>query len=216
MKPFFIYLLLSMSIFSFGQDLPDLTTYSKDIGFNTSILLSGILSSYASPFDIMLKQQKTSNTAIRYGCKLFVDVNTNTYQSSNSYYQNENYFISISVGKERQAQLTKKWIFYYGGDLAPFYESYKQSNYETGQLRYENLNSEIGLRVSPFLGLRFQINSRLYVATEALLRLSYGRKEASWKSYDNFNNVGNQTSQGFNNVKLQALPATGIFVFYRF
>ena len=31
MKPFFIYLLLSVSIFSFGQDLPDLTTYSKTL-----------------------------------------------------------------------------------------------------------------------------------------------------------------------------------------
>ena len=70
--------------------------------------------------------------------------------------------------------------------------------------------------MSPFLGIRFQILDRLYVATEALLRLSYGRKESYWKSYDDTNTVTSESSKGFNNLEILALPATGVSIFYRF
>ncbi len=216
MKTIITFLLLLVATYSFSQELPDLKAYSKDIGFNTNFLLNGVLNSYGSPFDIMLKKQKTSNSALRFGLLMFTDLRTNTYQSSSSYQQNDYYSFSLSVGKEKQHQINKRWIFYYGGDVAPFYQYYKDSYYYTNQLNNENLNNEVGLRLSPFLGIRFQINDRLYVATEAKLQVSYSRKETSWKSYDPANNVFNETSQGFNNVRLLALPATGVSIFYRF
>lgn len=216
MKTKLTILLLLVGTYSIGQELPDLKAYSKDIGFNTNFLLNGIINSSGSPFDLMLKKQKTSNKALRYGIQLYADITTNTYQASYYYQERDYYSFSLSIGKEKQLQLNKKWIFYFGGDVAPFYQSYKDGQYSTGQLDYENLNQEVGLRVSPFLGIRFQILDRLYVSTEALLRLSYGRKETYWKSYDDTNTLTSETSQSFNNVVLRALPATGVSIFYRF
>lgn len=216
MKTKLTFLFALVFSYSYSQELPDLKAYSKDIGFNTNFLFNGIINSYGSPFDLMLKKQKTSNTALRYGIELFTDVTTNTYLSSNSYQQNDYYSFSLSIGKEKQIQINKKWIFYYGGDLAPFYRYYKDRYYYANQLDNESLNKEIGLRVSSFLGMRFQINERLYVATEALLRLSYSRKDTSWKTYDDTNTITSESSQSFNNLLLRALPATGVSIFYRF
>jgi hypothetical protein len=216
MKTKITILLLLVVTYSFGQELPDLKAYSKDIGFNTNFLLNGIINSSGNPFDLMLKKQKTSNKAVRYGIQLFTDITTSTYQSSGYYQQRDYYSFSVSIGKEKQLQLSKKWIFYYGGDVAPFYQYYKEGQYSSGQLDYETLNKEVGLRVSPFIGIRFQILDRLYVSTEALLRLSYGRKETYWKSYDDTNTVTSETSQSFNNVVLGAFPASGVSIFYRF
>lgn len=216
MKTRLTSVLMLISSYTFSQDLPDLKKYSKDIGFNTSVLLNGIINSSGSPFDLMLKKQRTSNTATRFGMSLYADINTNTSTGSNSYYQYNNYRMSISVGKEKQNQLSKRWIFYYGGDLAPFYQFNKRRYYNSNKLQDENGDTEIGLRVSPFLGIRFQINERLYLGTEALLRLSYSFKEASWKSYNGFNNDYTKNNESFNNLHAQAIPATGVFIFYRF
>ncbi len=210
-----IITIIFVSIFSIGysQELPDLKAYSKDIGFNTNFLLNGFINSSGNPFAVMLKKQKTSNSAIRYGTSFYVDIFASGSGGA-AYYQYDNYAISLSIGKEKQTQLTKKWIFYYGGDLSPFYQFYQQQYYQLNDLQNENNNSELGLRVSPFLGVRFQINDRLYVGTEALLRLSYSRKQISSK----YNNGAEfiKSNHNFNNIDIQALPATGIFTFCRF
>lgn len=199
-----------------SQELPDLKTYSRDIGFNTSIILNGLINSSGSSLDLILKKQKSSNTANRFGISLFADIATNTFNGSGSYYQNDNYSLSISIGKEKQSQIGKKWIFYYGGDLAPFYQYFNQEYYYSGLPQNDNTNNDYGLKISPFLGIRFQINDRIYVATEALLRISYSRKEVSWTSYDYAGTVNSESNQAFNNFRIQALPASGVFIFYRF
>jgi len=216
MKTKLAFLLLLVSGYCLAQELPDLKAYSKDIGFNTSFLLNGVLNASGSPFDIMLKKQKSSHHANRYGIELYTDISTNVYGGSSVYYQNDNYSLSISFGKEKQHQLSKRWIFYYGGDVAPFYNFSAQDYYSYNILQNKNDEQNFGLRLSPFLGIRFQINDRLYVATEALLRVSYSRKEINSKSYDSNGIVNNESSKSFNNFRLQALPATGISIFYRF
>jgi hypothetical protein len=121
-KYLFILLCLVFLNKTFAQQLPDLNAYSTDIGFNTNILLNGILSSSSSPFDIMLKKQK-NNSAIRWGASLYVVKNFNPNVNNSNYDLREDYSFSISVGKEIQKQLSKHWIFYYGGTIAPNYSS---------------------------------------------------------------------------------------------
>jgi hypothetical protein len=216
MKKILTIILIGSYAASYCQELPDLKAYSRDIGFNTSIILSGLVNSSGSPFDLMVKKQKNSNTANRFGISLFADIATNTFIGTSSYNQNDNYSLSITVGKEKQNQISKKWIFYYGGDLVPFYQYYSQEYNSLGQIQYDNLTKDYGLRISPFLGIRFQINNRLYAATEGLLRISYSRKNTSWTSYD-FSGIPNsESSNNFNNFRMQALPASGVFIFYRF
>jgi hypothetical protein len=216
MKTRLFFILLLVSGFTVAQDLPDLKAYSNDIGFNTSFLLNGVLNSSGSPFDLMLKKQKSSHQANRFGIELYTDISTNVYGGSGFYYQNDNYSLSISFGKEKQHQLSKRWIFYYGGDIAPFYNFNAQDYYSNSNLQNKYDEQNFGLRLSPFLGIRFQINDRLYVATEALLRVAYSRKEINSKSYDSNGMIYSESNKSFNNFRLQALPATGLSLFYRF
>jgi hypothetical protein len=216
MKSIISVLLCLLAITLYSQDLPDLKAYSKDIGFNTNFLFDGIFNTTGSPFDLMLKKQKMSHLANRFGLSLYANISTNTRNGSGYNYKYDNYSLSLSFGKEKQNQLSKRWIFYYGADLAPFYLHYKNGFYYDNQLQNESTNEEIGLQVSPFLGIRFQINDRLYVATEAIFRLAYSLNKTSSKSYDNTNMLINEASQKFNNVDVQALPARGISIFYRF
>ncbi len=58
MKNLILILFCLLSINLFSQELPDLKAYRNDIGFNTSILVNGIINSNQGPFDFMYKRQK--------------------------------------------------------------------------------------------------------------------------------------------------------------
>jgi hypothetical protein len=163
----------------------------------------------------MMKKQKSTNTANRIGLSLYADLSNNSYTGSQYYNQQDQYEISLSFGKERQNQITKNWIFYYGGDLEPFYRYYQQQYYALNQLSSNYGNSDVGVRAAPFMGIRFQINERLYISTESRLLLSYSRKKIFDKTYDNGNQVSERNNH-FNNFRFQVSPASGIFLFYRF
>ena len=232
MKKIFLTLLVMAAIAEcFCQDLLDLKAYRSDIGFNTNFVFSGIFNSggNGNPFDLMLKKQKTANTALRFGTSIYLNNFNDLNYYNQNYSQYSNYNFSISLGKEFQKQINKHWIFYYGVDIAPFIlftqvEYYfKESN--TPNLGYylQNLNSTniYGLKVIPFLGIRFNINERLYVATQANLFLSLNKKSVSQKSIDNsnsspgnYNYYSNQKS--FYESTVSITPASGIFFFYRF
>jgi hypothetical protein len=216
MKNLMLMLFCLVSITLFSQELPDLKAYRHDIGFNTSILVNGIINSNQGPFDFMYKVQKSSNTAIRLGASIYGSVGTDFYSNSTNYQKRENWAFNISFGKEKQQQLSKRWIFHYGMDLRAYYSNYNTDSYSDANL-YNTTNFETwGGGVAPFLGIRFQILEKLYVATEASLRIAYGREANSWTNYDSNNTVTSSNSDSFNNLKLYAQPAAGIFIFYRF
>lgn len=216
MKTKLTFLLLLISVYSFSQDLPDLKAYKNDIGFNTAILLNGIISANQAPFDFMYKNQKSSNTALRIGASIFASVNTNFYGSSVNYDKRDNWAFDILFGKEKQHQLSKRWIFHYGADVKAYYSNYKAQTYNNSQLSYQSETVNWGGGVAPFLGIRFQILERLYVATEASLRIAYGRNGNTWTWYDSNTSQSNSRNEDFNSVNIFAQPAAGVFVFYRF
>ena len=232
MKKILLTILTTAAITScFCQDLPDLKAYRSDIGFNTNFVFSGIFNSgtTGNPFDVMLKKQKNANNALRFGTSLSVNNYNDLSYSPQNYNQYSNYNFSISLGKEFQKQINKRWIFYYGTDIAPFVLFYKTENYiqEPNTLNlepyllYSNSSNSYGLRVIPFLGIRFNINERLYVATQTNLFISLNRKTVTQKSIDNSNsspgNYNYYSSQKiFNEGTVNITPASGIFIFYRF
>lgn len=230
-KLFLIFLVTATIAKCFSQDLPDLKAYRSDVGFNTNFIFNGVFNSggNGSPFDLMLKKQKTANSAVRFG----TSINFNTSNDLSYYQQNYNEFtiynFSISLGKEFQKQINKHWIFYYGVDIAPFFAftqiEYYAQEYNTPNLEYyiQSLKSTntYGLKVIPFLGIRFNINERLHVATQANLFLSFNKKSVAQKSIDNsnsspgnYNYYSNQKS--FYEGTVNIAPASGIFFFYRF
>ena len=199
-----------------SQDLPDLKAYRSDIGFNTSFLFSGILNSNPGPFDLLYKKQTKDHAANRFGTQIQFSTNANIYSYGSNYNEYSNNTISISIGKEIQKQITKYWIFYYGMDFAPYFYSNEQSSYNNSILQNQTKSNDYGLRVSPFLGLRFAINERLYVATETMLNASFGKKKATSEYYDPLTQTYSSNAKVFNQTKFFITPASGIFIFYRF
>lgn len=216
MKSIYTFLLITFGTCAMAQELPDLKAYRHDIGFNTSILVNGIINSNQGPFDFMYKVQKSSNTALRLGASIYGSVGTDYYSSSSNYQKRENWAFNLSIGKEKQQQLSKRWIFHYGMDLKAYYTNFQADAYSGGNLNNATSYETWGGGVAPFLGIRFQILEKLYVATEASLRIAYGREANSWTNYDSNNTVISSDSDSFNNLKLYAQPAAGVFIFYRF
>ena len=232
MKKIFAAFFMTASVVGcFCQNLPDLKAYHSDIGFNTNFVLNGIFQSggNGNPFDLMLKKQKTENTAWRFGTSLFVNTSNDLSFYQQNYAQYDNYNFSISLGKEFQKQINKHWIFYYGADLSPFIaftqREYYAQDFTTPNLEYYLLNRDrtntYGLKVIPFLGIRFNINERLYVATQTNLFLTVNKKSVTVKSIDNitsspgnYNYFSNEKS--FYGGTVNIAPASGIFFFYRF
>jgi hypothetical protein len=216
MKTKFTIIISLITFISYSQDLPDLKNYKTDIGFNTNFIFNGVFSSGSTPFELMIKKQKTSNTALRFGGNVYIYSSTSTGANFPGYTSGSNYTIRAFAGKEKQEQISKHWIFYFGGDLGASY-LYNYNGYANNLvISNESTNSEIGGFLTPFLGIRFQINERIYVSTEASLQATYAKRIATWKTYDSNGFLDTEAENKFNNFSFNLRPAAGIFFFYRF
>ncbi|MBN8652982.1 MAG: hypothetical protein J0L67_16230 [Cytophagales bacterium] len=216
MKNILTILFGCITAIGYSQDLPDLKNYKYDIGFNTNFIFNGIFSSGSTPFEIMLKKQKTSNKAFRFGGNIYVNSSTSTGANYSGYTEGSNYTLRAFVGKEKQEQISKYWIFYYGSDLGVSY-LYNYNGYANNSIiSNESTIYDIGGFLTPFLGIRFQINERIYIATEASLQATYAKRFANWKTYDGNGDLDTETKNEFNNFSFNLRPAAGIFFFYRF
>ncbi len=191
-----------MSISFFAQAQPE-KEFKKHIGFNTTIILNNIFQPSSAPFTLMFKNQTKENHATRLGASLyFSNASSN---NSNQIQQTFNNNIQLTLGKEFQSSITKHWLWYSGADISPFYQ---QSGNEFNNQK--NTNTSYGLSLRPFLGLRFNINARLYVATEAGLGLTYGLTNITNTSNSiTTESNGQQFSFGLNS-------ASSLFLFYLF
>lgn len=189
-------------------------SFQKDIGFNTTFILQGIFQPNQTPFSLMFKKYTSENQAIRFGIDAFFNLNNSDANTGSSSYSNSSSAsLSFAVGKEFQKPIEKRWTWYYGGDLVPFYSFNNQDFFSSGELYSESENNSVGISVRPFLGIRFNINPRLYLSAEANVGLQY----AYGKNYLKFgdNNVPNIDTKN-NNISFSLNPASGLFLFYRF
>jgi hypothetical protein len=197
-------------------------TYRHDVGFNTNIIFQQILPYYSppvTPFTLMYKRYSSENTAWRYGLTVQLNLNNSrgtstTTQAPNSYYNVLNSVnVSFGVGREIQNHLTQKWVWYYGADLIPGYNYYRNDAYAPVQTKTQsNYSKGCSIAARPFMGLRFDIHPRLYVSTEFSCNLTYANTKTT-------NQVFNPDSSSENSNKtftLTVTPASAIFIFYRF
>ncbi len=188
--------------------------YSNDVGFNTTFLLNGVLNSGQTPFTLMYKKYKDDNNPLRLGIRLsmnLTDVNENT--SSNYNYSSDVYFSAV-VGKEFQKEINKNWIWYFGGDIVPTFRYYDYEYKSSSDYQQTENTKSASLGFMPFLGVRFNINSRLYLSTEFSFGPTYSY---SWtKREDGYpaNMVTSDQEVGRFNFSMN--PAYGLFLYYRF
>jgi hypothetical protein len=162
----------------------------------------------------MYKKYKTDKKALRFGIDGYFHVNDYNEKSTYTSFSNTSYISTdISVGKEFQKSINERWVWYSGGDIVHSYYSnsndYFQNNIKVQTQR--NYNLGIGLR--PFIGIRFNINSRLYLSAEASLiaRYTYSRHYAK-----NLDSSTVTIDRRGSSVSTSLSPASGLYLFYRF
>lgn len=208
-----VALLLLLTVTSFAQENPE-STYSKDIGFNTTFLFQGILNSGETPFSIMFKKYTSENKANRFGLNLYMNLNNENINQGNVNYQvNSSASVSVNVGREIQKPITIKWVWFYGGDIIPFYEFKNTKTFQNNLEFYRYESSSYGVNLRPFIALRYNINSRLYLSAESSVNLGYMRTN-QLSEYQQPKSVERDT-QG-NNISFYVNPASGLFLYYRF
>jgi hypothetical protein len=207
--PFFLFL---SAYCLHAQDAP--VTYNNDVGFNTTFALQGVFNSNQTPFSLMYKKYVAEKRAWRLGVDTYVNINkTDSKTSTSSFTDYSSGYVGLVVGMEKQNQIDKRWVWYYGGDFVPYHSFTNSDSFSNGELFWEEQYKEFGLGLRPFLGIRFDISPRLYLSAEANLLLSYART----KSYaSNVNDpIPSRDIEG-SHLVVTASPASGLFLYYRF
>ncbi|HEY8936419.1 MAG TPA: hypothetical protein VIM65_14405 [Cyclobacteriaceae bacterium] len=206
-------LFVSCTSILFAQENDPAKSFKHDVGFNTTFLFDGIFNSNSGPFTLMYKTYKSENKAIRLGLTTSFTFNSNKDKISTSNYSNTTAAdIYLTIGKEFQHQINK-WVWYGGGDLQPHYTFNNSSSYVGSTKTYSYKSYLLGIGLRPFLGIRYNINSRLYLAAEAGATLNYYHSKNYIK--DESNNIVSRDTKG-NNVALALSSASGLYLFYRF
>jgi hypothetical protein len=207
--------LMTSIAFSQQNEEPEMLL-TRDIGFNTTFLFQQVFNSGQTPFSVMLKSYSREGRATRYGINLGVDVNRDDNGgSSSNYYSNSSWVnVSLSIGKELQKQINStRWVWFYGGDIIPFYRVDKREDFHDNVPYSTNDYQRIGIALRPFLGMRFNINKKLYVSAEASLNASYAFSKQLIKQSNPLTVV--RDSEG-SNIAFNLSPASGLFLYYRF
>src|SRR5688572_26022672 len=152
-------------------------SYTQDIGFNTSFIFNGIFQSSSTPFSFMYKQHITENRVKRIGADISFNLTDTRIDTVSDQITDERYLnVSLSFGREFQNHLSEKWIWYYGMDIVP---GISLSKYENHSYNYSfptsyrsHSSTSYSLSARPFLGIRYNLTSRVYVAAEASATLT--------------------------------------------
>nr|WKN39399.1 hypothetical protein K4G66_11925 [Tunicatimonas sp. TK19036] len=213
-----VFLLLTTS--AYAQDTTSATFYKHDVGFNTSFVLNSLFGTEnSSSFDLMFKQQISPSRANRLGISLdYYTMNGTTV--SGMQLDEIRFNLALTLGKEWQQTLSTRWRWYGGGDVVPRFRVVSQY-VEHNNIPSQNTDTHVfGVSARPFLGIRFQINERLYVSTEASLSLGFNLHRGKNIDYLDENGDGRieEIENEVNSFEtfIRVTPASGIYFFYSF
>lgn len=218
MKKFYVILcsiaLSTLTFIATAQTSPEEKEYANDVGFNTTFLLEGIINSGQTPFTLMYKKYKDNNNPLRLGVRLHMNLSDVNDNGSSNYNYTSDASFSAVVGKEFQKEINKNWVWYFGGDIVPTIGYYDYEYRSSNDYRQTVNTKSVGLGFKPFLGIRFNINSRLYLSTEFSFGPSYSytwtKREEGYPG-----NISN-TDVEVGRFNFSMSPAYGLFLYYRF
>lgn len=209
--------LCCISVLAIGQTEQADST-KNHIGFNTSFLVSSIFQSSpnASPFTMMYKRQVKKNQALRLGASTQLFFEDSQPISNTSITRVNQSVLKLSLGEEFQRKLTRYWTWYGGGDIIAGYS--RETIESPGSTTPKKTETAYSGALRPFLGIRFDINSRLYLSAEASLSFEYSNSKSSRTEMFSTpsGGIGIETSYTRNRFTILTSPAAGIFFFYRF
>lgn len=204
-------LILFLCVNAFAQENPP-PVLTKDIGFNTTFIFQGILNSGSAPFSLMYKKYTSENAANRFGLDVSFNMNNVNGSLNANYDENTDADIELSLGKERQKPINEKWTWFYGGDVLPFYSLSRSQVFQNGQKVMTGQSSSAGLGLRPFIGVRFNVNTRLYLSAEASVNARYAYTK---NSQDYVQPGWTDDDKEIHRISFFAYPANGLFLYYR-
>jgi hypothetical protein len=215
-KILFLTSLVLFWVTSVAQQVSSPEKYTNDIGFNTTFLLQSVFNSDGTPFSLMYKKYISDNTALRFGLNAFANLNSlpNENSPSQSYSRSATANISLSFGKEFQKHLQKNWTWYGGGDIIPSYSVNNSDSYQNGEQNDSRRYKSYDIGARPFLGIRYDISTRLYLSAEASLKIQYAHSMQFYKTFKPTEVVVTDNSN--EHLSFSMSPASGLFLFYRF
>lgn len=176
--------LFSTSVFSQTVS-PDTTKkeFKNSIGLDVTYFIRQFTFSNGGPNyyynfpSILTYRRIIKSNAIRISLGGYVNNNdgimNDTLKEKNS---RSNY--NIRLGFERYFYIGKKWMGYFGPDLVAGYTEFG-SEHNSPSEKYKMKQETYSYGISPFLGITFQINSRLSIASEASYDLIYNQLKES-------------------------------------
>ncbi|WP_242921117.1 hypothetical protein [Pontibacter liquoris] len=214
-------LLLIFVRFAYAQT-PDTTSYKHHLGIIASPTLHKVFDSNRElPVGLIYKRQIKANAAFRATLVGTTSMYEHSSPSPNNKSTSENsYFhVQLTGGYEWQVPLSNRWELYYGGEAGPVYGRSVSKN-RSGNSDYYNGTTvkdnsyNVGAVVRPFAGIAFQINSRLYIATETAIVAYYhtGKYKTHTASYGNTSDGTSKYS--YANIKYQ--PLSNLSLLLRF
>ncbi len=219
MKNIFVLFVVTLCFVSsgFAQDQIEPVRYRHHIGFNTNFILGGLYgSTINAPFDFMYKKQSDHQRATRLGFSLSGNGQKDEATSQNNI-NSISFDVALVIGQEWRNRIAARWEWYGGADVIPSFGtySYRQSTAVNSEFREEQTR-RYGIQLRPFLGLAFQINERLYVATEAALLSGFSFQRSERTPFMNSETTLKKSTSRTTTASVRALPSSGISLFYQF
>lgn len=178
-----ILLLISITIMqpAYGSDTTTTKKHKHEIGIDMTNFVKSYLNfggqnysgiNYQPAYYLSYRYLLSESINIRSGIGLhYKQTNLNGYNSPNQLMSTQR-GIDLRIGIERYYELSKRFQAYYGLDLRPGYSYYKSdANYANAGYFNGSEQESMNYSLSPILGIRFKINSRLSLFTEANYQL---------------------------------------------
>ncbi len=205
--------LSTIAFIATAQTASEEKKYSNDVGFNTTFLLNGVFNSGQTPFTLMYKKYKDNNNPLRFGVRLNANLSDINEKSQSTYSNQSNLNFSAVIGKEFQKEINQNWVWYFGGDIIPSFQYYNSEYSSSNSYKQTTTDKRVGLGFMPFLGIRFNINSRLYLSTEFSFGPTYSY---TWSQIEEENPTNTIKDIETGNFNFSMNPAYGLFLYYRF
>jgi hypothetical protein len=171
----------------------------------------------------MYKRQNKGNSAWRVGVGSYYRVDDSLWTALRDVGSHYNLNGNFSLGYEWQQPISKKWLVYYGVDVAVSLQ-YKKfvgdrssgiivNNQVVDMVGFEE-NYTITPTIRPFFGGRFQLYRRFYLAVETALQIIYEQQQKNIFFTSSVKNVKQNEEQSKYGLSFQ--PYSGVYVFYLF
>ncbi len=163
--------------------------YRHHLGLTASPVLDGFFRNNRSlPVGLLYKRQTAPGRLLRLGIQLNQNLNNRLDGTTNPFpaniYNNFSLGMTANVGREYSKGLSKRWIATAGADLvagygyARFHMEGATNSIPSGELARKvrtDVDRMHSFALAPFVGIRYSLHKRVYVAAEATASLAFRR-----------------------------------------